>query len=682
MIEQLTNHLWQSTVFGLAVAVLTIFFRKSGAHVRYWLWFSASIKFFMPFALLITLGRQLEWAPTVSEATSPAVSAAIERMSEPFFEGAPAGLPALPLRARTNRWIPIVLPTVWAFGFFAIALIRLQLWLRIRGVVTASTSLELPGMAIPPGMQVRSTTGLLEPGVVGLWRPTLLLPAGLEHHLTPSQLRAVIAHEMSHSQRRDNITAAVHMLVEALFWFHPLVWWIGARLVNERERACDEAVLRQLGEPEAYAEGILVVCKRYVESPLYCVSGVSGSDIKKRIEGIMNNRIGLRLTFGRITVLTLAALFAFATPIVVGSMTTALPLTFTVVPPAVPAAAPASPEPAKSPAIVQPAQTTNQQGDKPVTPAPVPAAAPSAQEFEEASIRQCDPNNLPPTPEGMRGGGANSFQMTPGRTHALCMTLATLIRTAYGYGPAGLEFLQAGGRNPGLAFNNVYGLGVEDGVRVRGGPDWVCKDRFTIDATTQGPSDPATMQGPMLRALLEGRFQLKTHIDTEQVPAFALTVAKGGLKIKPVQEGACEPLPPRTPGVPNTVRPHSAADVRRGEKPSCAFIGDRNGPNMVYVAGGTTLAPLRMIGGSLGGVQILDKTGITDKFNFILEYSIDENTPGDTRFLDPSNTVSSDIPRAATIFTALEEQLGLKLEPAKAPREFIVIDHVERLTPN
>jgi len=89
-----------------------------------------------------------------------------------------------------------------------------------------------------------------------------------------------------------------------------------------------------------------------------------------------------------------------------------------------------------------------------------------------------------------------------------------------------------------------------------------------------------------------------------------------------------------------------------------------------------------MIGGSLGGVQILDKTGITDKFNFILEYSIDENTPGDTRFLDPSNTVSSDIPRAATIFAALEEQLGLKLEPAKAPREFIVIDHVERLTPN
>lgn len=100
---------------------------------------------------------------------------------------------------------------------------------------------------------------------------------------------------------------------------------------------------------------------------------------------------------------------------------------------------------------------------------------------------------------------------------------------------------------------------------------------------------------------------------------------------------------------------------------------------MVYVVGGSTLGPLRIIGGSLGGFQIIDKTGIIDKFNFILEY---ENTPGDTRLLDPSNTAPSDVPRAATIFTALEEQLGLRLEPAKAPREFIVIDHVEQVSPN
>src|SRR5215471_12850142 len=95
MIEQLTNHLWQSTVFALACAALALFFRKSGAHVRYWLWFSASIKFFVPFTVLITLGRQLEWAPAVREAASPAISAAMVRVSEPFFESTASALPAI-----------------------------------------------------------------------------------------------------------------------------------------------------------------------------------------------------------------------------------------------------------------------------------------------------------------------------------------------------------------------------------------------------------------------------------------------------------------------------------------------------------------------------------------------------------------------------------------------------------
>ncbi len=63
------------------------------------------------------------------------------------------------------------------------------------------------------------------------------------------------------------------MFVETVFWFHPLVWWIGKRMVEERERACDEEVLRLGNEPRVYAEGILNVCKLYMESPLACVSG-------------------------------------------------------------------------------------------------------------------------------------------------------------------------------------------------------------------------------------------------------------------------------------------------------------------------------------------------------------------------------------------------------------------------
>ena len=96
---------------------------------------------------------------------------------------------------------------------------------------------------IPATVGVRASPGLLEPGVVGWVKPVLLVPEGIAERLTPRQLEAVLAHELCHVRRRDNLTSAIHMIVEAMFWFHPLVWWIGARLVEERERACDEGVL-------------------------------------------------------------------------------------------------------------------------------------------------------------------------------------------------------------------------------------------------------------------------------------------------------------------------------------------------------------------------------------------------------------------------------------------------------
>jgi hypothetical protein len=69
-------------------------------------------------------------------------------------------------------------------------------------------------------------------------------------------------------RRRDNLTGVLHMIVEALFWFHPLTWWLGARLMEERERACDEEVLRLGNQPEDYAEGILNICDLYCQLPL------------------------------------------------------------------------------------------------------------------------------------------------------------------------------------------------------------------------------------------------------------------------------------------------------------------------------------------------------------------------------------------------------------------------------
>lgn len=102
-----------------------------------------------------------------------------------------------------------------------------------------------------------------------LWNREFLVSSALRccclpaspRKLTDAQLESVIAHELCHVRRHDNLAAALHMLVEAVFWFHPLVWWIGARLVDERERACDEEVVRLGSDPQIYAESILKVCE-------------------------------------------------------------------------------------------------------------------------------------------------------------------------------------------------------------------------------------------------------------------------------------------------------------------------------------------------------------------------------------------------------------------------------------
>jgi bla regulator protein blaR1 len=314
MIAEVTNHLWQSTVFAAVVGLLTLAFRKNRAQVRYWLWLSASVKFLIPFSLLMSLGHDLLGRLAAGKIAAPALSGTIVQITQPF----PDTMTLAPAAQYATHWIPIVILGVWACGFAAVALMRFRAWLRVRAALRASTPID-----IPAPVPVRSCPGLLEPGVVGFFRPIVLLPEGILKTLKRPQMEAVIAHELSHARRRDNLTAAIHMIVEAVFWFYPVVWWIGARLVEERERACDESVLILGSEPREYADAILNVCKHYVKSPLACVSGIIGSDLKRRIVHIMARHIGQGLTRGRKLLLGGAAAVVIGIPLALG-MTGAL----------------------------------------------------------------------------------------------------------------------------------------------------------------------------------------------------------------------------------------------------------------------------------------------------------------------------------------------------------------------
>ncbi len=209
--------------------------------------------------------------------------------------------------------LPALLFAAWLTGFSIVVFCWWREWRRIRAALRSGKPFR-----VDTPIQTMSSPALFEPGVFGVLRPVLLLPEGIAERLMPEQLKAILAHELCHVRYHDNLAAAVQMLAEAVFWFHPLVWWIGKRLVDERERGCDEEVLRLGSEPFVYAEGILKVCEFYLESPLACVAGVTGSNLRKRIRGIMLHRTAHKLDSGRKLLLVVAGTLAVAGPIAIG----------------------------------------------------------------------------------------------------------------------------------------------------------------------------------------------------------------------------------------------------------------------------------------------------------------------------------------------------------------------------
>jgi beta-lactamase regulating signal transducer with metallopeptidase domain len=323
----LADHIWQSTLFAAVAGSLTLLLRKSRAQTRYWLWFAASAKFLIPFSLLVGLGSRFSWRKP-----SPIIEPDFFIvLSQPFAAAKPMSVPPPSSLTLAAHFLPAFLLLVWAFGCLAVLFSWYIRWRRMtvaaRGALSATSGRELEalrqlgrivGISRQVGLIISDSN--LEPGILGIFRPVLVLPAGISERLTDAQLRAVIIHELWHVRRRDNLAAALHMVIEAIFWFYPFVWWIGARLTEERERSRDEDVLSLGSDPQTYAEGILKVCEFYVESPLFCAAGVTSSKLKNRIEAIMLNRAPRKLDFRMKLVLAAMGLAVLIGPLAYGSL--------------------------------------------------------------------------------------------------------------------------------------------------------------------------------------------------------------------------------------------------------------------------------------------------------------------------------------------------------------------------
>lgn len=265
----------------------------------------------MPFACLIGLGTRFHTDSIAPTALYPEqrLRYFVGAMLAPSTLSAPVESPVV----TQVDFLPVVLIAIWACGFQWVIFRWWREWKCIRVELWRSRPFDL-SLPIP----VALSPGTLEPGVAGIWKPVLLLPKGVIGQLTSEQLCAIIEHEMCHVRRRDNLAAAIHMAVEALFWFHPLVWWLGQRLAGERERACDEQVLRSGHRPEIYAESILRVCELCLKSPLPCVTRVTGSDLKRRMRTIMTHEGDRDLTWWRKALLAGAGFAAVAIPVGIG----------------------------------------------------------------------------------------------------------------------------------------------------------------------------------------------------------------------------------------------------------------------------------------------------------------------------------------------------------------------------
>jgi uncharacterized protein (TIGR03435 family) len=269
--------------------------------------------------------------------------------------------------------------------------------------------------------------------------------------------------------------------------------------------------------------------------------------------------------------------------------------------------------------------------------APGPPVDPN-QQFEAASIKAADPSAV---------GGR--MMMAPGRVEMSGLPVRILLRQA---------------------------LRVQD-YQIIGVPDWATTERFAIVAKAPDGAPPNAMP-VMLLNLLKDRFKLATHTETREMPIFHLVLARSDGRLGPNLKATpqeCQSAISARRGGPG------AGPAGRGGPPDfnqpspCGTM--RIGPGLAN-ASGQPIAGLVQMLSQFTGRTVVDKTGLSGLYDFDLKYALDPGQNGPLGPAPPGAPVPPADPDAPTLVTAVQEQLGLKLENQRGPVDVIVIDHIER----
>jgi uncharacterized protein (TIGR03435 family) len=227
-------------------------------------------------------------------------------------------------------------------------------------------------------------------------------------------------------------------------------------------------------------------------------------------------------------------------------------------------------------------------------------------------------------------------------------------------GTRGSAFDARGGRYN--ATNIPLGFVIQQAYKVQpfqiiGAPEWIDSERYDIQAKAEDTQRNDQIS-PMLQSLIEERFKAAVHGETRDLPVYFLTVAKNGSKLK---AGPCLKREPNTPAPP--------------DQPQTSFCGYTRVGNGIIKA---TALRIEYLTDALSGIlkrKVLDRTGLAGEFDIDLKWTPDINTT--------VNSQEAAAPEGGpSIFTAIEEQLGLKLESGKAPIDVLVIDHIDHPSNN
>ena len=278
-----------------------------------------------------------------------------------------------------------------------------------------------------------------------------------------------------------------------------------------------------------------------------------------------------------------------------------------------------------------------------------PPSAPSASPaFEVASIK---PNKS--------GDGFIRFGLQPGgRFTAQNVPARELIRFAYNVQP----------------------------FQIEGGPGWLNSDRFDVTAKAEGelPQVGPGQAGPiqdMMKTLLADRFKLKVHNETKEMPVYALVLARSDGRLgKQIEPSTVDCAASRGRGAgPGGGRGGPGgppAPPQPGERPQCGmFMGIGN-----VGAGDVPMQQLAQLLSQRVQRIVVDKTGLTGRYSFNIEFTPDQMPPPGAA--PPGVQLPAINPDGPSIFTALQEQLGLKLESTRGPVETLVIDSIDQPTPD